>query len=122
MLGAVRAVRRAGIAALAGARGDAADGTIATSPAPNVFRPPLLRVTLVGIVLATVPMIGGWGTANWMIPWAEEVAGSRRPSEGRRAARLASLTGIVGSLLGGWIASVVGPAAGPTSSSASRRC
>ena len=31
----------------------------------------------VGIVLATMPMIGGWGTANWMIPWAEQ-GGQRR--------------------------------------------
>src|SRR5262245_54299388 len=39
----------------------------------GVFRPPLLKVTLVAIVLATVPLIGGWGTANWMNPWADAV-------------------------------------------------
>src|SRR5262249_46416127 len=40
----------------------------------EVFRPPLLKITLVGIALATIPMIGGWGSANWMIPWAERAA------------------------------------------------
>src|SRR5262249_22569693 len=38
---------------------------------PHVFRRPLLPVTLVAIALATVPLIGGWGSANWMVPWAD---------------------------------------------------
>ena len=48
---------------------------------PRPFRPATcfarrsLWVTLVGIILATTPVIGGWGTANWMTPWAEK-AGS----------------------------------------------
>jgi MFS transporter, SHS family, sialic acid transporter len=71
----------------------------------GVFRPPLLQITLLAIVLATVPMIGGWGTANWMNPWAEQ-AGS--PGLKATVLQWRSLTGIVGSLLGGWIASLAG--------------
>jgi SHS family sialic acid transporter-like MFS transporter len=71
----------------------------------SVFRPPLLWITLVAIVLATVPMIGGWGTANWMNPWSEEVAGAARKAEVLQAR---SFTGLIGSLLGGWIASFAG--------------
>jgi MFS family permease len=71
----------------------------------HVFRPPLVWVTLVGIVLATTPVIGGWGTANWMLPWAEK-AGS--PTLRADVLQTRSLTGIVGSLLGGWIASTIG--------------
>src|SRR5262245_1763357 len=71
----------------------------------HVFRPPLLWVTLVGIVLATTPVIGGWGTANWMTPWAEK-EGS--PALRADVLQTRALTGIVGSLLGGWIASRLG--------------
>jgi MFS family permease len=78
--------------------------TAATSTR-DVFRPPLLWVTLIGIVLATTPVIGGWGTANWMTPWSEE-AGS--PALRAEVGQTRALTGIVGSLLGGWIASALG--------------
>src|SRR5262249_55360977 len=77
----------------------------------EVFRPPWLGVTLVGILLATVPMIGGWGSANWMTPWADEAGQAANPPDPYLKARLGqarALPGIVGSLLGGWVASVVG--------------
>jgi MFS family permease len=81
------------------------------SPMNEVFRSPLLGVTLLGIVLATTPMIGGWGTANWMVPWADEVGKAADPPDPYLKAHVQqarALTGIVGSLLGGWIASYVG--------------
>lgn len=86
------------------ARGLASAGP-KTAASAGVFRPPLLGVTLVAIVLATIPMIGGWGTANWMNPWAEETRGAAFKAT---VLQWRSLTGIVGSLLGGWIASRLG--------------
>lgn len=75
----------------------------------DVFKPPLLGVTLVGILLATVPLLGGWGSANWAIKWADQV-GRDLGDPGLKAdvGMARSLTGIIGSLLGGWIASVLG--------------
>ncbi len=78
---------------------------------PGVFRPPLLGVTLVGIVVATVPMMGGWGSANWMIPWAAEAGEASSPPDPflkAKVGQVRALTGIVGSLLGGWVASLLG--------------
>ncbi len=95
---------------LAARRRPAAGGPALPS-AGEVFRPPVLAVTVVGIVLATVPMIGGWGSANWMVPWAGEAGEAARPPDPFLKARVGqarALTGIAGSLLGGWIASVVG--------------
>ncbi len=89
--------------------GAAADG--AAPPATLVFQPPFLSITLVGIMLATIPLIGGWGSANWMIPWAGEAGETADPPNPFLQAHVGqarSLTGIVGSLLGGWIASFVG--------------
>jgi sugar phosphate permease len=75
------------------------------APAGQVFRPPLLGVTVVGIVLATVPLLGAWGSANWMVPWAGEATD---PFLKAQVSQARSLTGIVGSLLGGWIAGLLG--------------
>jgi MFS family permease len=85
-------------------------GTQPESPAVavstgDVFRPPLVWVTLVGIILATTPVLGGWGTANWMTPWSEKVGSAALRAE---VGQTRALTGIVGSLLGGWIASALG--------------
>ena len=79
--------------------------TLAAASTGDVFRPPLLWVTLVGIVLATTPVVGGWGTANWMTPWAEKAGSAALRAE---VGQTRALTGIVGSLLGGWIASTLG--------------
>lgn len=75
----------------------------------DVFKPPLLNVTLLGILLATVPLLGGWGSANWAIKWADQV-GRDLGNPGLKAdvGMARSLTGIIGSLLGGWVASVLG--------------
>ncbi|WP_159452318.1 MFS transporter [Singulisphaera sp. GP187] len=42
----------------------------------ELFRPDLFRITLAGVVLRAIPMIGAWAASKWMIPWADKVAGS----------------------------------------------
>lgn len=87
-----------------------------TSDAPqtsilDIFRPPFLGITLIGIVLATIPIFGGWGTMNWMVPWAAEEGRNMNPPNELLKAQVSqyrSVTGMISSLLGGWIASVVG--------------
>lgn len=73
----------------------------------DIFQPPCLWITLIGIALATIPIIGGWGSADWMVQWADR-AGDTNPSLKADVNGARAFTGIVGSLLGGWIASVVG--------------
>ena len=83
----------------------------ASASVTEVFRRPFLSITLVGILLATVPLFGGWGSANWMIPWAGEAGETASPPNPYLKAQVGqarALTGVIGSLLGGWIASVVG--------------
>jgi len=71
----------------------------------EIFRPPLLATTLVGIGLASVPLIGGWGSSSWIIPWADQMDMGTLKS---KISVYRSLTGVVGSLLGGWFASLLG--------------
>lgn len=64
---------------------------------------------LVGIALATIPLAGGWGSANWMIPWAESIGEQTGQTELKSEIGMArSITSIVGSLIAGWIAIRVG--------------
>ncbi len=73
----------------------------------EIFQPPLLGITLIGIALATIPIVGGWGSADWMVQWADR-AGSSHPALKAQVNQARAMTGIIGSLLGGWIASMVG--------------
>lgn len=71
----------------------------------EIFRPVMFTVTLVGILLATAPLFGAWGSSNWAVKWAEDAG-----SDGLKAQviMVRSLPGIFGSFMGGWIASLVG--------------
>lgn len=83
--------------------------SMTTAPANSqweVFRPPFLSTTLIAIALATIPLIGGWGSANWMIPWADSA--STNPALKSAVNQARSFTGIIGSLIGGWVAGFVG--------------
>lgn len=71
----------------------------------EIFRPPLLATTLLGIALATVPIIGGWGSANWMISWGDL---PDDPLFKAKVLQSRSFTGLIGSLLGGWVGSLLG--------------
>ena len=102
-------------------------GQTKTQPLREILRPPLLSRTIIGVCLGTIPVIGTSANANWLIPWADQAAAPRTVSaagntEGRPAAaprasdpRLKAWTqvtrsggAIFGSLLGGWIASLLG--------------
>ncbi len=73
----------------------------------DIFRPPILRITLVGMLLGTIPLFGGWGSSNWANAWASEVGGSSKsddPALKARALLARSAPGSVASLLGGLLA------------------
>lgn len=88
----------------------------------EIFRPPILKVTLVGILLGTIPLFGGWGVSNWATAWASEVGDTAKvvaaESEDHEAPPAAkpdpilksmtvvarSLPGAISSLLGGALA------------------
>jgi MFS transporter, SHS family, sialic acid transporter len=48
---------------------------IRAAPLRELFSPGLIRITLVGIAVSAIPMIGAWSASKWMIPWADQVAG-----------------------------------------------
>jgi hypothetical protein len=74
----------------------------------TVFRPPLLGRTLIGIAIGTIPLLGGWGATQWLVAWADKVGGVTDPRVKALTAIMRSGGGAVGSLFGGFLASLMG--------------
>jgi MFS family permease len=74
----------------------------------TVFQPPLLRLTLIGIAVGTIPILGGWGATQWLIPWTNKVVGPSDPSAMALTAIMRSGGATIGGLIGGWLASLAG--------------
>jgi hypothetical protein len=51
----------------------------ATTPLRELFQPPLFKITLIGIALGAIPMVGAWAASKWMIPWADQIGGAAQP-------------------------------------------
>jgi SHS family sialic acid transporter-like MFS transporter len=79
------------------------NGTLA-----ELLRPPLLRLTLVGIVLGSIPMVGAWAASKWMIPWADKIGGAAEAGYKAVTQGWWALGAILGSFFGAQIASWLG--------------
>lgn len=80
-------------------------------PAPPVgelFRRPLLRLTLIGILLASVPLIGAWAGSKWMIPWAASVGDADHPNYKSTTQFCWAIGATLGGLLGAPFAGFIG--------------
>lgn len=83
---------------------------IEKKPAPPLralLQGDLLRLTAIGVMLATVPLVGAWAGSKWMIPWADSVAGAAEPGYKAATQQWWALGATLGSFLGaplaGWI-------------------
>jgi hypothetical protein len=107
-------------------------------PLREIFAPPLLQRTILGILLGAIPLVGNAANGNWAVFWAGQ---AKKPvsiatatpttapsatmpadrsdrsdtSDARKAARLKAKTqvqrstgGLIGSLVGGWITVLLG--------------
>lgn len=75
----------------------------ARGPLSEIFRPPLLRHTVLGILLGTIPLLGTWASGKWMIPWADANGASAARTQAAWA-----VGAVLGSAAGGSIASLLG--------------
>ncbi|MCA9065617.1 MAG: MFS transporter, partial [Planctomycetaceae bacterium] len=82
---------------------------IAAAPVRTVLRPPLLKMTLAGIALGAIPLLGAWGAQKWMIPWAASVGKSIGNLQLKADVNTVWAIGAtLGSLCGGWLAAGIG--------------
>ncbi|MBS0208042.1 MAG: MFS transporter [Planctomycetes bacterium] len=87
--------------------GRAANASTAASRRRELFTPPLLQRTLVGIALGAIPLIGAWAASKWMIPWADEV-GAAQPGYKATTQGYWAVGAILGSFFGSHLANLLG--------------
>lgn len=104
----------------------------AVNPIAELFRPPLRYRTILGILLGAIPVIGTAANAQWIVPWSDQVHARQReqlavasdpvastasdasarpkPDPKSKARAMISRSGgaVIGSLLGGILATVLG--------------
>lgn len=73
------------------------------APVREILRGGLLGRTLIGIGLATVPLVGAWGSSKWLLPWADRAGGDQALVQAVWAAGA-----VIGGGLGGWVADRLG--------------
>ncbi|HMO86626.1 MAG TPA: MFS transporter, partial [Lacipirellulaceae bacterium] len=77
-------------------------------PLSTLWRPDLRRRTLLGILLAAVPLIGAWAGSKWMIPWAADVAGAERAGYKAEVQQWWAVGATLGGLAGAPLAAALG--------------
>ena len=88
----------------------AAAGKDAGAPSAlhELLRPPLLRLTLIGILIGSIPMVGAWAASKWMIPWADKVGGATEAGYKAITQGWWALGAVLGSFTGAQIAAWLG--------------
>ncbi len=77
-------------------------------PLRNLFQGDLLKPTIIGILLASVPLVGAWAGSKWMIPWADQVAGTSTPGYKASTQQWWALGATIGSFVGAPLAAAIG--------------
>ena len=74
-----------------------------THPLREIFRAPLLRRTLLAIVLSSVVLIVTWGAVQWLALVGQERAGSADPRAKAVTQAVAALGAVAGCFAGAWL-------------------
>jgi MFS family permease len=83
-------------------------GADRTSPLNEVLTPPLLWPTLLGVTLASIALIGTWGSIQWIPLWVDKMTLGQLPRAKAMSQIYSSLGAVVGGFLGAWVAGKVG--------------
>ena len=78
------------------------------NPFREVFSSGLRRHTVMGILLASVALIGTWGSATWLPLWADQLAGPANPMAKANAQMIMAVGQIAGAILAPFVAARLG--------------
>jgi MFS family permease len=78
------------------------------APLRELFQPQLIRITLTGILLGSIPLIGAWAASKWMIPWADKIGGETHVDYKAMTQGWWAVGAIIGSMAGAQIANKLG--------------
>lgn len=80
-----------------------------TKPMKEIFSTPaLIRPMLLAMLLASVTLIGTWGSVQWLPLWADQMAGAALPKAKAYTQFLSAVGSVVGCLLGAWLGGALG--------------
>lgn len=74
------------------------------NPLKDVFSGALARKTVLGILFASVALIGTWGSVTWLPLWADQMAGASNPTAKADTQMIQAL----GAILGACVAPLIG--------------
>lgn len=77
-------------------------------PVSELFQTALIRTTLVAILLASIPLVGAWSASKWMIPWADQIAGSANAPYKAATQGWWALGATIGSFTGAQLTTLLG--------------
>lgn len=80
----------------------------AANPVRDVFSRGLRRNTFLGIMFASIVLIGTWGSVQWLPAWADQLTGGKVHNAKGIAQMLSALGAVIGCFIGPWIGSKMG--------------
>ena len=78
-----------------------------TRPLTEILSMPLLKHTLIAIMLSSIALIGTWGSVQWLPLWADKLAGAADPTAKAYTGCASAIGAVVGCLLGAWFGGFV---------------
>ncbi len=79
-----------------------------TAPLREIFDAKRFRNTMLGILFASVALIGTWGTVQWIPLWIDKMAGATVPTAKADAIMLSAIGAIIGCLIGPLLGGKIG--------------
>jgi MFS transporter, SHS family, sialic acid transporter len=77
-------------------------------PLREIFQGRLVKHTLLGILFASIALIGTWGSVQWIPTWVDQLTGGKVPGAKSVAQMSSAFGAIVGSLLGPLVGGKIG--------------
>lgn len=82
--------------------------TKASSNISGLLEPSILRCTILGVLLSSIPMVGAWSASKWMIPWAGQIADATDAGYKAMTQGWWALGATIGSFAGAQLANLLG--------------
>jgi len=82
--------------------------TSRSRPLRDVFSPALRKNTILGIVFASIVLIGTWGSVQWLPAWADKLTDGKVPNAKGLTQMLSGIGAVLGCFIGPWIGGRMG--------------
>ena len=81
---------------------------VVVTPLREIFSARLWKNTAIGIVVASIVLIGTWGSVQWLPSWADQLTGGKVANAKGVTQMLSAVGAIIGCFIGPWIGGKMG--------------